>query len=152
MKRVVNRTLFISTITMRYLHSTEALSLLCYSLVQKMKINDKAFNGSTSYLATANISKWSLAKISLGFRNLHQDVSLLEKTYTFLCQRSSGVVMVSSFRAPSSPMWHDYWMLNRSMCLYITLTDTYLVRLLFQRVDYPRSVILVSCFNYYIQY
>ena len=106
---------------MRYFHSTEAL--FSVTVWPKMNINDTGFDDSTSYLANAKHLQTVAAKISHVFRNLHQHVSLLEKHYNFLCQHSSGVVIVSFCRAPSSPMWQEYWMVLRVRA-YISLWQT----------------------------
>ena len=122
---------------MRYLHSTEALCLLCYSLVHKMKINDTAFNGSTSYLTTAkhlqtvagkNISWFS--EFTPKFFHFREPLYLLMLAFL----RGGNCFFLScTFVSHVAGILDGY----RGACLYIALTDTYLVRLLFQRIDSP---------------
>ena len=122
---------------MRYLHSTEALSSVTVWSKQKMKINDTAFNGSTSYLATAK----HLQTVSGNYISWFSEI-----TPTCFPFRETLYLLMSAFLRGGNCFFlsgtfvsHVAGILDgyKGACLYITLTDSYLVRLPFQRIDSP---------------
>ena len=121
---------------MRYLHTTEALSSVLQS-GPKMKINDTAFNGSTSYLATAK----HLQTVSGNYISWFSEI-----TPTCFPFRETLYLLMSAFLRGGNCfflsgtfVFHVAGILGgfKCACLFITLTDTYFVRLLFQRIDTP---------------
>ena len=102
-----------------------------------MKINDIAFNGSTSYLATAK----HLQKVPGKYISWISEI-----TPTCFPFRETLYLLMSAFLRGGNCFFlsgtfvsHVAGILDgyKGACLYITLTDTYLVRLLFQRIDSP---------------
>ena len=129
---------------MRYLHSTEVL--FSVAVWVQIKINDRPFDGSTSYLKTVKHLQADAGKTS----------NFSEFIPTCFPFRETMYLLMSSFLWGGNCVYFSgtfiYYMAGISdafngVTLYMTLNDTYLTRLLFQRIESPTSTILISHLN-----
>jgi hypothetical protein len=121
---------------------TRSLSLSCYSWTLRdifyhiMRINDRAFDGSTTYLLTAQRLRNVVGGIS-GFSEF-TPVYFPHREAIFMLMRAF-LMGGNCFFITGTYVCHVAGVLSgyRGACLYICLTDTHLVHLLFQRAVTP---------------
>ena len=101
-----------------------------------MKINDTAFDGSTSYLETVKHLQTVAGKISWFSEFTPTRFPFRENIYFLMFAFLKGG---NCFYLSGTFVYYVAGLFDafKGATLYITLTDTYLTRLLFQRIDSP---------------